>query len=130
MNLPHIIVGQGATQETVLSCPGPGLDRANPDQKVMNQKVRQLRQLCSGLLLEVERNPWLVTEKWRLDGSRGEANEEFIRQTLMKGYNKVYIGAHNRLREQQRTSPDEQKEVIPKPSKKKKKGRWSRKKDQ
>lgn len=129
MNLPHTIAGQGATQETVLSRPGPGFDRANHDRKTMNQEVRRLRQLCSGVLLEIERDPNLVARKCTVDESRDETYEEFIKQTLMKGYD-VYVDAHNRLREQQRTSPDEQKEVNPKPSKKKKKGRWSRKKGQ
>lgn len=129
MDLPHTIAGQGATQKTELSRPDPGLDRANHDQKIMDQKVNQLRQLCTGLLLEVGRRPGLVTEKCTQAGSRGETNEEFISQTLEKGYDSDYVAAHNRLRKQQRTSPDEQKKVSVEPSKKKK-GRWSRKKGQ
>ncbi|GAB7326188.1 hypothetical protein MBLNU13_g10185t1 [Cladosporium sp. NU13] len=121
---------QGATQETVLPRPGAGIDRANDDRKVMNQEVRRLRQLCSGVFLEVERDPDLVTRKCRLGQSRGETYDDYIKGTLKGGYT-VYVEAHNRLHEQQRTSADEQKEVNPKPSKKKKKkGRSSRKKGQ
>lgn len=129
VNLPHKMIGQGATQETVLPRPGAGIDRANDDRKVMNQEVRRLRQLCSGVFLEVERDPDLVTRKCRLGQSRGETYDDYIKGTLKGGYT-VYVEAHNRLHEQQRTSADEQKEVNPKPSKKKKKGRSSRKKGQ
>jgi hypothetical protein len=129
VNLPHTIVGQGATQETVLPRPGVGFDRANSDRKLMNQEVRWLRQLCSGVFLEVKRDPDLVTKKCTLDQSRDETYDDYIRRTLERGYT-VYVEAHNRLREQQRTSPDEQKEVDPKPSKKKKRGRSSRNKGQ